>query len=237
MSLRLDWCSHEAAKWACEHWHYSRCVPNQKTVKVGVWEDGRFVGCVLYGDGANNRMFEPYGLDYTQGCELVRIALTNHQTRVSRIVRISLGFLRQRCPGIRLVISFADPEHGHIGAIYQASNWLYAGMTDPKDEYVVNGVRMHGRALRSTRSTHRLRKLPTRNVMDWARQVLDPNIRRVGGSSKHRYLYALDPTLRTQLQPLAKPYPRRQPLESEGPSDQGGHEGAAMRPVGSTEAA
>jgi hypothetical protein len=31
--LKLDWCSHEAAKYACENWHYSKCVPNQKTVK------------------------------------------------------------------------------------------------------------------------------------------------------------------------------------------------------------
>jgi hypothetical protein len=67
-----------------------------------------------------------------------------------------------------------------------------------------------------------------------------------------RYLYFLDPTARQRLTvPIlpfseierrsagmykGQPTTRRQPLESEGPSDQGGHEGAAMRPVGSTEA-
>ena len=233
MTLRLDWCSHEAAKYACEHWHYSRCVPNQKTVKVGVWEDNSFIGVVIFGDGANGGMFTPYKLKAIQGAELVRVALAKHRSPVTKIIRVSFAFLKQRCPNLRLVISFADPEHGHIGGIYQAGNWLYLGMTEPADEYIVKGVRMHGRALRSTRSTHRLRNKSARNVMDWARQVLDPNIARVAGSSKHRYAMPLDAAMRQQILPLAKPYPRRQPLESEGPSDQGGIEGAAMRPVGS----
>jgi hypothetical protein len=207
--LRLDWCSHEAAKYACETWHYSRCVPNQKTVKVGVWEGGRFAGCVLFGDGANPGMVQPYGLAAVQGCELVRVALGPHVTPVSRIVAIALRFLGRACPGIRLVVSFADPEHGHAGGIYQAGGWVYAGMTEPADEYLVRGVRMHGRALRSTRSTHRLKSLPARNIMDWARQVLDPDIRRVPGSSKHRYLMPLDDDMRLKVRPLSKPYPKK----------------------------
>jgi len=195
--------------WAVERWHYSRCLPNQKLVRVGVWESSRFVGCVVYGDGANPGMFQPYGLSYAQGCELVRVALGNHVTAVSRIVAISLKFLREQCPGIRIVVSFADPEHNHHGGIYQAGNWIYAGMTDPADEYIVNGVRMHGRALRSTRSTHPNRRVAAANVMDWARQVLDPHIRRVNGSAKHRYLMPLDSEVRARVVPLARPYPKR----------------------------
>ena len=165
---------------------------------------------MLYGDGANNEMFKPYGLVYEQGAELVRVALRpGHVSAVSRIVSISLRFLRRACPGIRLVISFADPEQRHHGGIYQAGGWLYLGMTEPADEYLVNGKRMHGRALRSTRSTHRLKDLRSANVMDWARQVFEPGIRVVSGSSKHRYLMPLDDEIRARLLPLARPYPKR----------------------------
>jgi hypothetical protein len=225
--LRLDWCTHEAAKYACEKWHYSRCVPNQKTVKVGVWESARFIGCVLFGDGANNHMFQPYGLTAFQGCELVRIALAQHKTPVSRIVRIALAKLREACPGLRLVSSFADPEHGHTGGIYQAGGWLYTGKTEPSDEYIVNGRRMHGRALRSTRSTHRLKNVPAQNIYDWTRKVLDPNVRPVQGSSKYRYLMPLDDDMRAKLLPLAKPYPKRATsLDSEAPANHAGEGGA-----------
>jgi hypothetical protein len=208
--LRLDWCTHEAARFAVERWHYSRCMPQQKTVKLGVWEAGSFVGTVVYGDGANAGMFKPYGLVYEQGAELVRVALRpGHASAVSRIVSISVRFLRRACPRIRLLISFADPEQGHHGGIYQAAGWIYLGMTEPADEYLVNGKRMHGRALRATRASHRLRNLKAANVMDWARQVLDPRIRVIPGSSKHRYLMPLDDEIRARILPLAQPYPKR----------------------------
>jgi hypothetical protein len=207
--LRVDWATHAAAKYACEHWHYSGCVPNQKTVKVGAWENNSFIGVVLFGDGANSNAFSPYGLHQTQGCELVRIALRHHKSPVSRIVRLSLLFLKAKCPGVKMIISFADPEQGHHGGVYQAGGWIYAGITDAADEYIVNGVRMHGRALRSTRSTHKRKNLLAANVEEWARIVIDPKIKRVEGSRKHRYLMPLDDEMRAKILPLAQPYPKR----------------------------
>lgn len=209
MSLRLDWCSHKAAKYACEQWHYSGGTPNQKLVKIGVWEDDTFIGVVLYGSGANNNLGKPYGLSQFQCCELVRIALAKHNAPVSKIASISLRLLRNQSPNLRLVVSYADPEQGHNGGIYQAMNWLYAGMTEPADEYLVNGTRMHGRALRSTRSTHRYGAIPAKNVLEWTRRVLDPDAKPIAGSRKHRYLYPLDSAMRDAVQHLAKPYPKR----------------------------
>ena len=57
--LRLGWCDHKAARWACEHWHYSRSVPRGKSVYVGVWEDGRFIGVVIFSRGANRHIASP----------------------------------------------------------------------------------------------------------------------------------------------------------------------------------
>jgi hypothetical protein len=207
--LRVDWATHAAAKYACERWHYSRCVPNQKTVKVGVWESEKFIGVIIFGDGANPGMFKPYGLSSTEGCELVRVALREHISPVSRIISLSVRFLKKVCPRLRLAVSFADPEHGHHGGIYQAGNWLYCGMTSSADEYMVKGRRMHGRALRSTRSTHRLKNIPASNIEDWARKVLDANLKKIQGSSKHRYLLPLDKKMSAKLLPLAQPYPKR----------------------------
>lgn len=39
MTLRLDFCSHEAAKHSVFRWHYSRCMPAGKLVRIGVWEE------------------------------------------------------------------------------------------------------------------------------------------------------------------------------------------------------
>lgn len=209
VDLRVDWCSYEAAKYAVEKWHYSGQTPNQKLAKLGVWERGKFIGCVLFGSSANKNIGTPYGLKQAEVCELVRVALSRHESNVSQIVSVSIKKLKQSQKGLRLIVSYADPEHKHVGTIYQAGNWVYAGHTDAADEYIVNGIRMHGRALRSTRSTHKMGGVLADNVMEWAKKIIDPNIKKVTGSVKHRYLYPLDRAMRKQIAPLAQPYPKR----------------------------
>jgi hypothetical protein len=199
MNVVVAPCSHDAAKYAVLNWHYSQRMPKSKLVKFGVWEDTKFVGAVIYGSGANGGLFAPYGLEQTQGCELVRVAMRKHSVFVTQVIAESINQLKKSQSGLRLLISFADPDQGHEGKIYQAGNWIYAGMTDVADEYIVNGIRTHGRALRSTRSGHKQKNVPAKNVEDWARKVLDPNIRRVSGSSKHRYLYPMDKAMRRQI--------------------------------------
>lgn len=194
MSLRLDWCSHEAAKYACEKWHYSKRIPKSKLVKIGVWEDQTFIGSIIYGVGATSDLVKRYGLKMTEGCELVRIALNgSHNTPVSRIIAISLKILKKKCPGIRLVVSFADPEQGHHGGVYQASGWIYVGKSQSSDEYLYKGRRWQGRSFRN-----RFKGLEKH-----------PDVKIVKGSSKYRYLMPLDRETRDRIKILAKPYPKR----------------------------
>ena len=125
VKLKLDWCSHKAAKYAVEHWHYSQCMPVGKLVKIGVWENNIFIGVVLFSRGANKNMLKPYGLRQIDGCELTRVALKEHISHVSRIISIALRLLKLKCKTMQLVVSYADTTQGHIGGIYQAGNWIY----------------------------------------------------------------------------------------------------------------
>ena len=117
--LKLDWCGHDAAKYAVEHWHYSECLPAGKLLKVGVWEAGLFIGAVIFSRGANNNLGRPFSLAQVEIAELTRIALTKHCAPVTRIVSIAFQFLRKNSPGLRLIVSYADPLKGHHGGIYQ----------------------------------------------------------------------------------------------------------------------
>lgn len=149
MSLRLDWCSYAAAKHACENYHYAHKMVTGKTTKIGVWEDDRYIGCIIYGRGANNNALKKYGLDITEGCELMRIALTNHQSPVTKIMSISRKMLLKLSPQLKLCISYADPGQGHEGTIYKADNWIYEGLTEPVDYYINSkGEELHWRNAR-----------------------------------------------------------------------------------------
>jgi hypothetical protein len=191
--LRIDWATHEAAKYACEKWHYSGCIPKSKLAKLGVWEKAVFKGVIIYGVGATADLVKSYGLKQNEGCELVRIALRAHEAPVSRIMAISLKMLKASFPNLRLVVSFADPEQGHHGGVYQAANWVLAGMTQASDEYIYKGKRWQGR---SFRNSHR-------------GMERHPDVTVVKGSRKYRYLMPLDAEMRERIAPLAKPYPKR----------------------------
>jgi hypothetical protein len=231
-TLKIDWCSFDAAKFAVERWHYSGCMPSGKLVRLGAWEDDRFIGCVLFGRGANSDLLKPYGLDQTEGAELVRVALRSHKTPVTRIVAIALRFLVQKCPGLRLVVSFADPEQGHVGGIYQGGGWIYTGRSQSADEYIVNGKRIHGRSLRALRASDR-RAPHAKNAEEWARLVLDPNTKKISGSSKHRYLMPLDEGMRRRVSQIAKPYPKKRAgsIVDDAPVVQTGEGGSVPTPA------
>ena len=195
VNLKIDWASHEAARYACEHWHYSKCLPVGKLVKIGVWENDKFIGVVIFGRGANKSLGAPYGCSQTESCELVRIALDKHITEVSRIIMIAIKFLKKNNPNIRLIVSFADTSQNHHGGIYQATNWIYDGLTNSADEYIYNGKRWHGRAFRKSYGSHL--------------NYINNGLKIVKGARKHRYLMPLDKEMRKQIIKLAKPYPKK----------------------------
>lgn len=197
--LRIDWATHDAAKYACTNWHYSGCIPKSKLSKVGVWENGLFVGVVIYGCGATPNLGKPYGLPQNHCIELVRIALNNHQTTVSRIVAIANKWMHRANPNLRLIVSFADTSQGHHGGIYQAGNWIYSGQGNAAKFYMIHGKLTHPRTLGSAGLTQNINGARKR----------DPNATVVNVPGKHRYLMPLDNEMRKRILPLAKPYPKR----------------------------
>ena len=198
--LKVAPCERKAALYAVQHWHYSGTLPPGKLVCYGVWESGKFIGAVVFGRGASNSMLNRYGLTQLEGCELVRVALTDHIAPVSQIVSVSLHRLRVDNPGLRLVVSFADPAQGHIGGIYKAGNWVYAGKSEQGTAYLApDGRMLHSRQV----STNGWRvQFGTARRMPKA-----SDCKKIALPGKHRYLYPLDRAMRRQVSKLAQPYP------------------------------
>jgi len=213
--LKIDWATHEAAKFACLNWHYSKKIPVSGTIKIGVWENNKFIGVVIFSRGATPEIGSPYGLSQTEICELTRIALNNHISPVSKIISIAFKFLKKKSPKIRCVVSFADCSQGHHGGIYQATNWIYAGCSETH-AYKVLGKIEHPKTLHN-------RYGKGGQSIPWLRRNVDVNAERVVALIKHRYIMPLDNDMRKQIEPLSKPYPKRvKKQESEFPSELGG---------------
>ena len=191
VKLKLDWCSHKAAKYAVEHWHYSKSLSVGKTVKIGVWENNNFIGLVLFSYGANPNLYKPYNLKQIECCELTRVALNSHKSEVTKIISISLKMIKKQSPKLRLIVSFADSNQNHLGIIYQAGNWVYTGIGKSTPQYFVNNKWIHQRQLGSLGYSIKDNKFKMRKIKD-----------------KYRYLYPLDNEMREQIEKLRKPYPK-----------------------------
>jgi len=228
--LHLDFCSHEAAKHAVHRWHYSRRMPKSKLVRIGVWEDEKFSGAIIYGLGANRHLARPFGLATTECCELVRVALApGREHPTSQCVAVSLKLLKRQSPGLRLVVSFADLGQGHLGTLYQAGGWLYLG-TSEQSYFRIHGRVVHPRTVYD-------RYGPGGQSIGWLRGNVDPRAERVEQASKLRYVMPLDRAMRRQLAPQALPYPKSaaEVTRSDTPGAQPGEGGATpTRPLQSS---
>ena len=198
-SLRIDWITRQDAERAVMRWHYSRRMPRFKLACLGVWEDGKWIGAVIFGCGATPEIGRPFGVAQHEACELVRVALARHTAPVSRILAISLRMIRKAYPKLRVCVSFADGEQGHCGGIYQAGGWTYVGPT--YQEYIkLRGVIEHPKTLHSRYGVGG-------QSMPWLRANVDPTACRVRGEAKHKYVWVFDTTLKSKLKSL--PYPKR----------------------------
>lgn len=194
MNLYLDWCSYKAAKYACEHYHYAKRMPKFKQVYIGVWEDRRFIGCVIFGLSVTPYLGERFGLSNIQCAELTRIALTTHKSTISKIVKIALSMVKAQSPGLRLIVSYADPFHGHNGAVYQAANWVYIGLSAPITSYYWRGQWRNDSSIK-----RHFKEYPEERTKTLSRLL----------PRKHKYLYPLDNKMRKQIEPLRQPYPKK----------------------------
>lgn len=198
LNFKIDFCSRQAALYAVQRWHYSKSLPSCDLVMIGVWEYSKFIGCVIFSRGACPNLHKPYGLKVGEVVELTRVALNKHETSVTRIISLSLKLLKELCPGLRLVVSFADLNQSHLGVIYQAGNWIYTGIAKSKPYYYYKNRWMHQRQFLGLKGAN----AQTNSINGQTVQV-----KKV--LNKLRYLMPLDKKMRKQVKKLQQPYPKK----------------------------
>lgn len=214
-SLLVAPCDYQAAKYAVTHWHYSRSMPAFKPVTFGAWDNGIFVGAIIFGYGANQHLPKAFGLLQTECVELCRVAFSGKQSvQTSYYLGKALKLLKQMQQGLRLVISYADIDQDHLGILYQATNWAYLGCTELNGgthKYIIHGRICH------KRQVHLLYGKGTDNL-SWIQTNIDPSASIFFTKGKHKYAYPLDKAMKKQLAPLCQPYPKKD-LSNDTPNE------------------
>lgn len=201
--MKITLASPLAIRHACLTFHYAQAVP---TVQYGYnvyTDDGEWCGVICFGSGATPRIGSPYELFQGEVLELTRVALNGKQTATSQCVAAALRELRKDSPITSLVVSYADIDQGHVGTIYQATNWIYEGVKNAgtRGAYLIHGQRMHPRTVYSK---------GWRQSLPWLREHIDPDAQEIKTAGKHKYLFCFDKKTRRKLLKTAKPYPKKQ---------------------------
>lgn len=139
--------------------HYARRMPSIKYA-FGMYEGGVLVGIVTYGIPASYPLCIGLAGKKNQHnvLELNRLCFLpgyNGSNRASMLIGRSLKML----PNYTFVVSYADTAWTHIGYVYQATNFLYTGLSAKRrDTYQPGGLhpraydKNHHSRLKQTRS-------------------------------------------------------------------------------------
>jgi len=147
----------EVREWMIKN-HYLHREPRAKYAFGLFTNGGEMVGACSYGMPpiALNKKFAPFPI-----YDLNRVALVKHEEKnlVSWFVSQTLKIF----PDIpAIIISFADPNVGHAGTIYQAMGFAYTGTGRKTEKYIVNGEAVPARTISNrygTASVPALRKM------------------------------------------------------------------------------
>jgi len=145
--MRLEIASAKAIRYACLKFHYAKSTPSASLAFSVFNDSNEWCGVIVYGSGANNNLTKSIGLPQGAALELVRVALNGKQGNTGKALSLSLQILKGLAPLCKCIISYADPEQGHLGVLYQATNWLYLGRSQAQSEvyHPVTGKMIHKR--------------------------------------------------------------------------------------------
>lgn len=143
--------SYQLAKQIIEENHYSHTIPMTK-ICLGFFIDDWITGAIVYGHGVTNDLYASIadGLDETNCLELTRLFSFDWcgKNFESCMIGKSIRYIKQNYPDIKCLVSFADETYGHIGTIYQATNWIYTGTTNGGNIYLDDkGNKIHPRTI------------------------------------------------------------------------------------------
>lgn len=91
----------------------------------------KLIGVACYGDpvGRHSGASICEILDRTEVLELTRLfVFDGYGSNIeSWFVGKTFQWLRDNAPHIKALVSYSDPKAGHLGTVYQATNWIYQG--------------------------------------------------------------------------------------------------------------
>ena len=156
--------------------HYAKRIPSI-TYSFGLFFKNELVGIVTYGSPPSQSLCRGIAGDECRKIvlELNRLVLKNNiKNEASFLVANSFKLLKKPT----IIVSYADTSQNHTGYIYQATNFIYTGLSDKRTEWRQINTNKHSKTICEQYSLNERKNNPDKfHVVDRPR--------------KHRYIYIL----------------------------------------------
>jgi hypothetical protein len=158
-----------------EHHYLHRKAPCSQA--FGLFDEGdKLRGVVMYGTPSSSALRSGIaGKEHsTNVVELTRLWIDDSTPKNSESYLI--GNSIKHCDK-EIVVSFADTSQNHLGIVYQATNWIYTGLSAKRTDWSVAGIDKHGHTWADKYTAAEMREL------------FGDRFTLVPRSRKHRYIY------------------------------------------------
>ena len=156
--------------------HYAKRMPSI-SYSFGLYLENELVGVVTYGSPASSSLCRGIaGDDYKKiVLELNRLVLKNNIKNEASFL-VSNSF--KQLPKPSIIVSYADTSQNHTGYIYQATNFIYTGLSDKRTEWRMKNTNKHSKTICEQYTLEERKGDPDRfYIIDRPR--------------KHRYIYII----------------------------------------------
>jgi hypothetical protein len=170
----------EAEPWLLQRHYAKRMCPI--SYAFAAWDGSNMIGVVTYGTPLSSTLRSGVcGKDWADKVfELNRLCCENTHNIASLLVGRSLRLL----PKPSVIVSYADTGHGHIGYVYQATNFIYTGLSAAfKDPMVKGFEHKHHTTIGDEGRGHASRVIFLREKYG------SENVYYINRNRKHRYVF------------------------------------------------
>lgn len=169
-----------------KHNHYLRRLPNINYA-FGLYKNNELMGVCTFGLPPSQTLcFGIFNGKYQDEIlELNRLFLIKNEKNLA-------SFFISKClkllPKPKVIISFSDISVNHHGYVYQASNWIYTGLSSKFTDYAVKGLEhLHHATIED--SVGRYDKNPNLNKKEALKKKYGDKLYKIERPRKHRYIF------------------------------------------------
>jgi len=161
--------------------HYSKAIP-PISYSFGLYNREKLIGVISYGIPFSPTLKSGIaGDEWAKNVvELNRLVINDDAPKNS--ASILVGRSLKKLPQPLIIVSFADINMGHVGYVYQATNFIYTGLSAKRTNWQIEGEDKHSFTI-SDRARGQEKRA------NYLKEKYGDKFKLVERSRKHRYIY------------------------------------------------